>query len=74
MPGDRLVVYRDPIVRTTIFIDRLAAPFQTVLNSILQYTFTARSVKTINAPLFAGAGTAGTGVSGAPAAAQPGAR
>src|SRR6202041_1510875 len=35
MPGDRLVVYRDPIVRTTIFIDRLAAPFQTVLNSML---------------------------------------
>ena len=45
MPGDRLVVYRDPIVRTTIFIDRLAAPFQTVLNSILQYSFTARSVE-----------------------------
>ena len=45
MPGDRLVVYRDPIVRTTIFIDRLAAPFQTVLNSILQYSFTARSVQ-----------------------------
>ena len=35
MPGDRLVVYRDPIVRDTIFIDRLAAPFQTVLNSML---------------------------------------
>jgi polysaccharide export outer membrane protein len=45
MPGDRLVVYRDPIVRTTIFIDRLAAPFQTVLNSILQYSFTARSLE-----------------------------
>ena len=30
MPGDRLVVYRDPIVRATIFIDRIAAPFQTV--------------------------------------------
>jgi polysaccharide export outer membrane protein len=45
MPGDRIVVYRDPIVRTTVFIDRLAAPFQTVLNSILQYSFTARSVE-----------------------------
>ncbi|APW64069.1 polysaccharide biosynthesis/export family protein [Paludisphaera borealis] len=44
MPGDRVVVYRDPIVRTTIFIDRLAAPFQTVLNSILQTSFTIRSV------------------------------
>ena len=45
MPGDRIVVYRDPIVRTTIFIDRLAAPFQTVLNSMLQYSFTARSIE-----------------------------
>ena len=45
MPGDRLVVYRDPIVRTTVFLDRLAAPFSTVVNTILQYSFTARSVK-----------------------------
>src|SRR6185312_4289513 len=45
MPGDRLVVYRDPIVRATIFVDRLAAPFQTVLNSMLQYSFTARSIE-----------------------------
>src|SRR5208283_1752757 len=45
MPGDRIVVYRDPIVRTTIFIDRLAAPFQTVLNSMLQFSFTARSLQ-----------------------------
>lgn len=45
MPGDRVVVYRDPIVRTTIFIDRLAAPFQTVLNTIMQYSFTARSLE-----------------------------
>ena len=55
MPGDRLVVYRDPIVRTTIFIDRLAAPFQTVLNSMLQYSFTARSVKSISVPINGGA-------------------
>jgi polysaccharide export outer membrane protein len=76
MPGDRLVVYRDPIVRTTIFIDRLAAPFQTVLNSILQYSFTARSVELLRL------GT--RGITGAGAAAgtrttpallnQPGAR
>ena len=45
MPGDRIVVYRDPIVRATIFVDRLAAPFQTVLNTILQYSFTARSLE-----------------------------
>ena len=51
MPGDRLVVYRDPIVRTTIFLDRLAAPFNSVLNSMLQYSFTARSVKAINVPI-----------------------
>ncbi len=48
MPGDRLVVYRDPIVRATVFIDRLAAPFNSVLNGVLQYSFTARSVKFIN--------------------------
>ncbi|WP_435017369.1 polysaccharide biosynthesis/export family protein [Tundrisphaera sp. TA3] len=52
MPGDRIVVYRDPIVRTTLFIDRLAAPFNSVLNTIFQYGITARTVKTINAPLF----------------------
>ena len=55
MPGDRLVVYRDPIVRTTIFLDRLAAPFNSVLNSMLQYAFTARSVKSINVPINNGA-------------------
>lgn len=51
MPGDRLVVYRDPIVRTTVFIDRMAAPFNTVVNSILTYSFAARYVKSINVPL-----------------------
>jgi polysaccharide biosynthesis/export protein len=45
MPGDRIVVYRDPIVRATVFLDRLAAPFQTVLNTMLQYSFTARSIE-----------------------------
>jgi polysaccharide export outer membrane protein len=75
MPGDRLVVYRDPIIRTTLFIDRLAAPFQTVLNSMLQYSFTARSIKSLGTPIFGGAATSttrGTGVSALPA--QPGAR
>ena len=51
MPGDRLFVYRDPIVRGTIFLNRLAAPFNTVLNTILIYSFTARSVKSINVPI-----------------------
>jgi polysaccharide export outer membrane protein len=73
MPGDRIVVYRDPIVRTTIFIDRMAAPFQTVLNSMLQYSFAARSLKSINAPLF-GAGTTTTRGTGNILPSQPGAR
>jgi polysaccharide export outer membrane protein len=57
MPGDRIVVYRDPIIRATIFIDRLAAPFQTVVNTMLQYGFMVRTIKFINQPLFGGAGT-----------------
>jgi polysaccharide export outer membrane protein len=73
MPGDRIVVYRDPIVRTTIFIDRLAAPFQTVLNSILQYSFAARSVKSISTPLF-GSSTTTTTTRNAALTPQPGAR
>jgi polysaccharide export outer membrane protein len=51
LPGDRIVVYRDPIVRTTIFINRLAAPFNSVVNAILTYSFTARNVKSINIPI-----------------------
>ena len=54
MPGDRLVVYRDPIVRTAVFIDRLAGPFNSVLNGMLQYSFTARSVKSIGVPINGG--------------------
>jgi len=65
MPGDRIVVYRDPIVRTTVFIDRLAAPFQTVLNSILQYSFTARSVE------FLRLGTRGVGGAAAATTTRP---
>jgi polysaccharide export outer membrane protein len=57
MPGDRLIVYRDPIVRLTVFIDRLAAPFQTVLGTTLQYAFTARAVKFAALPATTGTGT-----------------
>jgi polysaccharide biosynthesis/export protein len=80
MPNDRLIVYRDPIVRLTVFIDRLAAPFQTVLGSILQYSFTARSVKLLSTPSTAAggaAGAAGTTSRGGPITnlpLQPGAR
>jgi polysaccharide export outer membrane protein len=73
MPGDRLVVYRDPIVRTTIFIDRLAAPFQTVINTMLQYSFAARSVRSINTPIFGG-GTTTTGRNTSPILSTPGAQ
>ncbi len=48
MPGDRIFVYRDPIVRATIFIDRLAAPFNTVVSSILQYSFAGRYLQYLN--------------------------
>ena len=54
MPGDRIYVYRDPIVRTTLFINRLAAPFNTVVQSILTYSFAARNVKSINVPINGG--------------------
>jgi polysaccharide biosynthesis/export protein len=52
MPGDRLVVYRDPIVRTAIFIDRIASPFNSVVNTIFQYSLAARYVQTLSAPVF----------------------
>lgn len=74
MPGDRLVVYRDPIIRTTIFIDRLAAPFQTVLNSMLQYGFTARTIKFIDEPLFGNQNATTNARPGNILPAQPGAR
>jgi len=61
MPGDRLVVYRDPIVRFTVFLDRLAAPVQTVLGTTLQSAFTIRAVK------FAGLPAAPAGAAGAAA-------
>jgi polysaccharide biosynthesis/export protein len=38
-------VYRDPIVRFTIFLDRLIAPVQTVLGTTMQTAFAIRSVK-----------------------------
>jgi polysaccharide export outer membrane protein len=50
MPGDRLIVYRDPIVRFTIFLDRLIAPIQSVLGTTLQTAFTIRSIKFASLP------------------------
>jgi polysaccharide export outer membrane protein len=51
LPNDRIVVYRDPIVRTTILLNRLAEPFSLVLNQMLSYSFMVRSVKSINVPI-----------------------
>jgi polysaccharide export outer membrane protein len=68
MPGDRVVVYRDPIVRLTILIDRLAAPFQTVLGTTLQYSFTARSLRFLNV---GGGGFGFGGLGGAAGAGVP---
>ena len=44
MPGDRLLVYRDPIVRTTVFLNRLAEPFSLVVNQIFTFTLVKRSL------------------------------
>jgi polysaccharide export outer membrane protein len=75
MPNDRIIVYRDPIVRFTVFLDRLAAPFQTVLGTILQESFTVRAIKLSLQPLppvARAAGAAGGPITNLPL--QPGAR
>jgi polysaccharide export outer membrane protein len=77
MPGDRVVVYRDPIVRGTIFLDRLVAPFQTVLQSILQTSFTIRAIDyaKLGATGLGGVGGGATGARTQPTLlSQPGAR
>jgi polysaccharide biosynthesis/export protein len=51
MPGDRLVVYRDPIVRFTVFLDRIIAPIQAVLGTTLQTSFAIRYVKIAGSPI-----------------------
>jgi polysaccharide biosynthesis/export protein len=65
MPGDRLVVYRDPIVRTSVFLARLAEPFNLVINGVQGYAFAARSVNSIDQGLF-GTGTNNGGTTTAP--------
>lgn len=69
MPGDRLVVYRDPIVRATIFLDRLAAPFQTVINSTMQTSFLLRNLQYLKAGV-----ASPTSTTSSTAVVQPGAR
>ncbi len=58
MPGDRIIVYRDPIVRFTVFLDRLIAPVQAVFGTTLQGAFTVRSVKIAGTPVAGAGGTA----------------
>ena len=48
MPNDRIVVYRDPIVRTSVFLNRIAEPFFSVVNGVQIYSFAARSLRFIN--------------------------
>jgi polysaccharide export outer membrane protein len=73
MPNDRIIVYRDPIVRLTVFIDRMAAPFQTVVGSILQYSFAARYLQILKTPIpTAGASTGARTITNLPL--EPGAR
>ena len=73
MPNDRIIVYRDPIVRLTVFIDRLAAPFQTTVGSILQYSFAARYLQILKSPI-PGTGTSATARSVTNLPLEPGAR
>lgn len=47
MPGDRIIVHRDPIVRFTVFLDRIIAPYQAVIGSGLQTTFFIRFLQYI---------------------------
>jgi polysaccharide export outer membrane protein len=64
MPGDRLVVFRDPIVRTAIFIDRIASPFNSVLNTIFQYSLTGRSLQYLSNPSLGQATSSTTSTTG----------
>jgi polysaccharide biosynthesis/export protein len=59
MPGDRIVVHRDPIVRFTVFLDRIVAPYQAVIGSGLQTEFFLNFLRILRTPI-GGAGAAGT--------------
>ena len=45
MPGDRLMVYRDPIVRTSVLLNRLSEPFQIVVNDIFSFTLVKNTLR-----------------------------
>ena len=57
-PGDRIVVGRNAVVKTTIEVDRLVAPMQTVINTTLQNSSAIRSLlQTTNPGATAGTAT-----------------
>jgi protein involved in polysaccharide export with SLBB domain len=58
-PNDRLIIGRNPIAAKTAELDRALSPINSMLNSMLQYSFTARSMAVMNNPPLAGTG--GTG-------------
>jgi polysaccharide biosynthesis/export protein len=73
MPNDRIIVYRDPIVRFTVFLDRIVAPFQTVVSTTLQSSFMIRYLQILQTPVRpAAAGTSGAPITNLPL--EPGAR
>jgi polysaccharide export outer membrane protein len=43
-PGDRLIVGRNPVIESTLEIDRMAAPVQTAFNTMLQQSFAVRGL------------------------------
>jgi polysaccharide biosynthesis/export protein len=51
MPGDRIVVHRDPIVRFTVFLDRIVAPYQAVIGSGLQTEFFLNFLRVLRTPI-----------------------
>ena len=57
-PGDRLVVGRNPIVAKTVEVDRAGSLINSLMNSILQYSVTARSTAVMNTPPLAVSGGA----------------
>ena len=73
MPGDRLVVYRDPIVRFTVFLDRIIAPVQAVMGTTLQTAFAVRYVKIAGTPVTT-PGAAGAAAAARQLPLEPGAR
>jgi polysaccharide biosynthesis/export protein len=55
MPGDRIIVHRDPIVRFTVFLDRIVAPYQAIVGSGLQTSFFIRYLQILQRSPYAAA-------------------